>query len=78
MNKVDKPLLADLPAGCQGVVGEILGEPVLRRRLLEMGLVPGTTVTLLRRAPLGDPLIVHLRNYDVGLRISEAQMVQLQ
>lgn len=70
--------LADLPIGDTGIVAAVLGDPVLRRRLLEMGLVPGTAVTLLRRAPLGDPLIVHLRSYDVGLRTSEAQMVELQ
>lgn len=70
--------LAELPMGGTGIVAAVLGDPVLRRRLLEMGLVPGTAVTLLRRAPLGDPLIVHLRSYDVGLRTSEAQLVDLQ
>lgn len=78
MRKIDKAALSELPTGGHGVVAAVTGEPLLRRRLLEMGLVPGTPVTMLRRAPLGDPLIVCLRGYDVGLRTSEAQEVVLR
>ncbi len=78
MKKIDKLPLSNLPSGAHGIVAVVTGEPLLRRRLLEMGLVPGTPVTLLRRAPLGDPLIVRLRGYDVGLRHSEAREIALQ
>ena len=53
------------------------GEPRLRRRLLEMGLTPGCPLTLVRRAPLGDPIVFNLRGYDLSLRAAEARLVGL-
>jgi Fe2+ transport system protein FeoA len=69
--------LADLAIGSHGIVSEVHGEPDLRRRLLEMGLTPGTSVQLIRRAPLGDPLALRLRGYDLSLRTAEARLVQV-
>lgn len=51
--------------------------PSLRQRLLEMGLLPGTEVTLLRRAPLGDPLELRLRDYTLSLRAEDAASVSV-
>lgn len=51
--------------------------PSLRQRLLEMGLLPGTEVTLVRRAPLGDPLELRLRDYTLSMRASEAASVSV-
>jgi ferrous iron transport protein A len=69
--------LADLAIGSPGIVSEVHGEADLRRRLLEMGLTPGTSVQLIRRAPLGDPLVLRLRGYDLSLRTAEARLVQV-
>jgi len=46
-------------------------------RLLEMGLIPGTTITLVGKAPLGDPLEYELRGYRLSLRKTEAQRVAI-
>jgi ferrous iron transport protein A len=56
-------------------VAAVGGDETLRRRLLEMGLVPGTAVTVLRRAPLGDPIEVSAHGYLLSLRLSEARHV---
>lgn len=67
-----------LPLGASGQVTAVGGEPGLRRRLLEMGLVPGTTITALRRAPLGDPLELSVRGYLLSLRIEQAKLVSVE
>ena len=69
--------LADLPIGGIGLVSDVSGAPDLRRRLLEMGLIPGTSVQLIRRAPFGDPLALRVRGYDLSLRTAEARLVQV-
>lgn len=50
----------------------------LRCRLLEMGVLPGTEVTLVRRAPLGDPLELRLRGYALSLRRDEADAIVVE
>ena len=52
-------------------------EPSLRKHILDMGLTPGTEVTMVKAAPLGDPLELRLRGYELTLRKSDAAMVQL-
>ena len=69
--------LDDLKIGEAGVVGDVLASPALGRRLLEMGLTSGTTISLVRRAPLGDPIEVKVRGYHLTLRRNEARMVEL-
>lgn len=49
----------------------------LRRRLLELGLLPGTKVTLIRRAPMGDPIELRLRGYSLSIREAEASAVEV-
>ena len=53
------------------------GEPSLRKHILDMGLTPGTEVTMVKAAPLGDPLELQLRGYELTLRKADAAMVQL-
>lgn len=67
--------LAELRPGRGCVVRAVGGEETLRRRLLELGMVPGTEVQVVRYAPLGDPMQVRLRGYDLSLRRSEARTV---
>lgn len=54
------------------------GSGALRRRLLEMGLTPGTDVTLRKRAPLGDPLELSLRGYELSLRAADALHIEVE
>ncbi len=68
----------DLRPGESGVVLQIAAEGVVRRRLLDMGITPGIRVTLLRAAPLGDPVVVELRGYALSIRKSEAGCVTVQ
>ena len=63
--------------GEQGVVHRVLGEGKIRRRLLDMGITPGAEIMLRKKAPLGDPLEITVRGYELTLRISEAQYVTM-
>ena len=63
--------------GEQGVVQKVSGEGKIRRRLLDMGITPGAEIMLRKKAPLGDPLEITVRGYELTLRISEAQCVTM-
>lgn len=65
-------VLGDLSPGDLARVQSVRCAPAVRRRLLEMGLLPGTELRVVRRAPLGDPIEVRLRGYSLSLRKSEA------
>ena len=69
-----QPLTA-LPVGAAATVTEIKVPAEHRSRLLEMGLLVGTPVELVRFAPLGDPMEIRLRDYRLSLRRSEAARV---
>jgi Fe2+ transport system protein FeoA len=66
------PSLADIPLGRTAVVREVSGTPTFRRRLLEMGLVPGTQLRVVTIAPLGDPLRIAVRDGEWSIRRAEA------
>ena len=70
--------LGELSVGTVARVVSVDCDPLVRRRLLEMGLLPGTTVRVVRRAPMGDPMEVRLRGYSLSLRRSEAGRVQVE
>lgn len=70
--------LAALPVGSSAVVAGVRGDRAVVRRLLEVGLVPGTKVTLRRIAPLGDPIEVKVRNFALSIRRSEALGVDIE
>jgi ferrous iron transport protein A len=69
--------LDTLRIGEQGRVTAVAGSTDVRRRLLEMGLTPGTTVRVIRFAPLGDPMDIQVRGYHLSLRKHEASQVTL-
>ncbi len=54
-----------------------VGESSLKQRLLTMGLIPGTRVEILRSAPLGDPIAVRLRAYNLALRKDDAEKIEV-
>lgn len=67
--------LKDLVIGQSGVIKSVLGEGRLRRRLFDMGVTPGAEVHVEKVAPLGDPIQITIRNYELTLRKSEAELV---
>ena len=70
--------LVELKIGETGLIKKVEGEGRLRRRLLDMGVTPGANVYLRKKAPLGDPLEITIRGYELTLRKSEAELVFLE
>jgi ferrous iron transport protein A len=70
--------LSDLGIGDEAQVIEVGGQRNVARRLMEMGLLPGTRVRVVRRAPLGDPLEIRLRSYSLSIRRSEAEHIEIE
>jgi Fe2+ transport system protein FeoA len=69
--------LAGLSLGASAVIRRVGSGRSVARRLMELGLVPGTRVTLLRVAPFGDPLELRVRNYALSIRRSEALTIEV-
>ena len=69
--------LAELEIGGRAIVAKVHGEGAIRRRLFEMGITPGAEVYLRKKAPLGDPIEIALRGYELTLRKSEAANVEI-
>ncbi len=67
--------LSSVPVGQSATVAEIHVAPASRSRLMEMGLLVGTTVSLVRFAPLGDPVEIKVRGYNLTLRKNEAEQI---
>ncbi len=67
--------LRDLGEGDRAVIESVQGEGAFKRRLLEMGFMPGTEVLIKKYAPLRDPIEFVIKGYHVSLRREEAQMV---
>jgi Fe2+ transport system protein FeoA len=70
--------LKDLRIGKSGIVSAVGGEKVLRKRLLEMGITPRTTITVKKAAPMGDPIELFLRGYVLSLRLSDAEKITIE
>jgi ferrous iron transport protein A len=66
-----------LRMGAPARVLAVGGEGAVARRLMEMGVVPGAPIRVVKAAPLGDPLEVRVRNYHLALRRSEAQTISV-
>jgi ferrous iron transport protein A len=66
-----------LRIGATARVLAVRGEGAIARRLMEMGVVPGVPVRVIKSAPLGDPLEVRVRNYHLALRRNEAQTISV-
>ncbi len=70
--------LSELAIGGRAVVRGFPGEGSAFLRLREMGMLPGTAITLIRTAPLGDPLEIQVRGYNLTLRRREAELVLVE
>ena len=70
--------LNELKIGDSGVISAVGGEGALRCRLLDMGLTPRTLVTLRKVAPMGDPIEIHVRGYELTLRVEDARQITVE
>ena len=69
--------LDELKIGGSAVITAVGGEGALRCRLLDMGLIPRTKVTLQKTAPLGDPIQISVRGYELTLRLEDARNIEI-
>ena len=70
--------LDELKIGQDGTISHVGGEGALRLRFLDMGLIPGTKVLLQKVAPLGDPIQILVRGYELSIRLEDAKKITLQ
>ena len=70
--------LAELSIGQDARIRAVGGEGALRRHLLDMGLTPGIEVTLRKVAPMGDPIELELRGYELTLRLDDAKQIEIE
>lgn len=70
--------LRDVPVGGDAKVARLTGEGPLKRRIMDMGLTKGTQVHVRKVAPLGDPIEVTVRGYELSIRKSEAENVVVE
>lgn len=67
--------LKDVPVGSTATVVKLLGEGALKRRIMDMGITKGVAIFVRKMAPLGDPMQVSLRGYELSLRKAEAEKI---
>jgi len=68
----------DLQIGQQGTITAVGGEGALRLRFLDMGLIPGTKVRLQKAAPMGDPIQILVRGYELTIRREDARKIAIR
>ncbi|MFK7991470.1 MAG: ferrous iron transport protein A [Sandaracinaceae bacterium] len=74
----DVGTLADVPVGAEATIVRVRCERPVARRLMEMGLLPGTSVAVVRVAPLGDPVVLRVRGYSLSIRRKEAASIAVE
>lgn len=70
--------LKDIECGNQSVVVKLHGEGAVKRRIMDMGITKGTDVFVRKVAPLGDPIEVTVRGYELSLRKADADMIEVK
>ena len=70
--------VAQLPVGEEARVISVIGENAITKRLMEMGVVPGVAIRVIKTAPFGCPLEIRVRGYNLAIRRSEAQNIEIQ
>ena len=70
--------LSELSIGKHAKITEVGGEGALRRRLLDMGLTPKTKVLIKKTAPMGDPIEISIRGYELTLRLADAADISVE
>jgi len=70
--------LADCIPGKKAKVAELLIHPAYKKRFLDLGMLPGTVVQVVRKVPFGGPIIIRVRGYQIGIRASEAKKILIE
>ena len=70
--------LRDVPVGGKATVKKIYGEGAVKRRIMDMGITRGVEVTVRKVAPLGDPIEITVRGYELSLRKADADSVEAE
>ena len=70
--------LRDVKAGQAARIAKVGGQGAIKRRIMEMGLTKGVEVTVRKVAPLGDPIEVAVRGYELSLRKADAQLIEVE
>lgn len=70
--------LKDVKIGTSAKVVKLHGEGAVKRRIMDMGITRGTVVYVRKVAPLGDPMEVTVRNYELSLRKADAEMIEVE
>lgn len=69
--------LDELPIGKEAIIASVGGEGALRCRLLDMGLIPRTRVVIRKVAPMGDPIEIRIRGYELTIRKDDANKIEV-
>ncbi|ARP50660.1 MULTISPECIES: FeoA family protein [Caproicibacterium] len=70
--------LKDVKVGESATVQKLHGEGAVKRRIMDMGLTKGTQLTVRKVAPLGDPMELHVRGYELSVRKADAEMIEVE
>lgn len=69
--------LSDLEVGATGTISDITASGIIKRRFMDMGLVKGTTIHITKLAPLGNPIQISLKGYDLCIRKEDAKYITI-
>ena len=70
--------LDKLPIGGRATITRVGGQGALRCRFLDMGLIPKTRVTVCKAAPMGDPIELYIRGYELTIRLEDAAQIEVE
>lgn len=70
--------LREVPIGCSAKVKKLHGEGAIKRRIMDMGITKGVEVHVRKVAPLGDPLEITVRGYELSLRKADAENIEVE
>lgn len=81
MNGTEKNIVMTLKAAAPGkrvIVQKLIGQGEIKRRLMDMGIIPGTEIQIQKVAPLGDPVEIKFKGYNLSLRWNEAENILVE
>ena len=70
--------LREINVGATAVVKKLHGEGAIKRRIMDMGLTKGTEIFVRKVAPLGDPIEIKVRGYELSLRKADAELIEIE
>jgi Fe2+ transport system protein FeoA len=70
--------LADCIPGTKAKIMDLMVNAAYKKRILDLGMLPGTEIQVVRKAPFGGPIIVQVRGYQVGIRMTEAKNIEIE